>query len=461
VTDNTQYNLAAIRKLLLAAFAPEDLHRFCQDSRFLSPVVAKFGPGHGLDDMVDEVIDYCQTRLLWDELLAAIKEANPRQYTRFEPYARASQSPLSRHLSRTKARLELRQSPGMWIMAAMAGALVLLLGMFLVMTFGPWVDDETPVPSPTTAIVFESPTSMPTTPSPTSTPPPINTSPPTSTPLPPTPTPDGGGTGSIAFMSDRDGNQELYLMDKDSGDVERLTNNAAKDVALSWSPDGRVLAFSSERDGNWDIFVLNVESREIEKLTANESADADPDWSPNGLKIAFESYRDGNGEIYVMNADGSGAQNLTQATSQEWGPTWSPDSQRIGYVSNRDGNNEIYVMNADGTNQTRLTRNAAWDGVPAWSPDGKWIAFVSERSGDRSLHLMSPSGDDVKWLANATLYAYPGWSPDSRQIAYAFEFGRHHEYQIYIIDVESGAVKELTNRSGVDSYPAWQPSASP
>ncbi|MGD8904182.1 MAG: hypothetical protein PVI67_11500, partial [Anaerolineae bacterium] len=106
---------------------------------------------------------------------------------------------------------------------------------------------------------------------------------------------------------------------------------------------------------------------------------------------------------------------------------------------------------------TRLTQNAAWDGVPAWSPNGEWIAFVSERGGDRSLYLMSPSGAEVKWLANTTLYAYPGWSPDSRQIAYGFESGRSSEYQIYIVDVESGTTKGLTNRSGVDSYPVWQP----
>lgn len=168
MTGNTQYNLAAIRKLLLVAFTPDSLRRFCQDSRTLSPVVAKFGPGHGLDDMVDEVVDYCHMQLLCEELLAAVKTENPRQYARFEPYARASQPSLSDHLSHTKATLKLRQSPGLWIMAAMAGALV-LLGMFLVMTFGPWADDETPVPFPTTPTAIESPTN---TPLPTQTPPP-------------------------------------------------------------------------------------------------------------------------------------------------------------------------------------------------------------------------------------------------------------------------------------------------
>jgi tetratricopeptide (TPR) repeat protein len=78
------YDLATIRKLLLAAFTAEDLRRFCQDRPLFRPIVAMFGPGHGFKDMVDRVIDYCETHLLWDEFLAAVKEENPRQYARFE-----------------------------------------------------------------------------------------------------------------------------------------------------------------------------------------------------------------------------------------------------------------------------------------------------------------------------------------------------------------------------------------
>jgi hypothetical protein len=82
--DPQSYNIAAIRELLLVAFTPAELRRFCQDRPPFRPIVYKFGPGHGLDDMVDEVMDYCRTQLLWDELLAEVKEHNPRQYARFE-----------------------------------------------------------------------------------------------------------------------------------------------------------------------------------------------------------------------------------------------------------------------------------------------------------------------------------------------------------------------------------------
>jgi hypothetical protein len=92
MSSNTPYDLAAIRELLLAAFTAETLHRFLYDRPPWRPVVAHFGPGQGLDSMVDEVIIYCETHLLWAELLADVERDNPRQYERFAH--RMRQAPL-------------------------------------------------------------------------------------------------------------------------------------------------------------------------------------------------------------------------------------------------------------------------------------------------------------------------------------------------------------------------------
>lgn len=66
------YDIAAIRQLLLAAFTPQTLRRFCQDRPIFRPIIDEFGPGHGLSDMVDRVVDYCQMHLLFDKLLIEI-----------------------------------------------------------------------------------------------------------------------------------------------------------------------------------------------------------------------------------------------------------------------------------------------------------------------------------------------------------------------------------------------------
>ena len=160
------------------------------------------------------------------------------------------------------------------------------------------------VTSTSTTVIVNTGTPLPTiTPAPTFTPTPTQT--PTPTPTP-TPEPDDHTAGKITFMSSRDGNAEVYVMNADGSGQTRLTkNNQTWDYCPAWSPDGSKIAFESDRDGNWEIYVMNADGSEQTRLTNNPEEDYSPAWSPDGSKIAFMSKRDGNYEIYVMNADGS------------------------------------------------------------------------------------------------------------------------------------------------------------
>lgn len=104
-----------------------------------------------------------------------------------------------------------------------------------------------------------------------------------------------------------------------------------------------------------DIFLLDLETGEETQLTNNPEDNDFPAWSPDGSRITFETNRDGNYEIYVMNADGTEQTRLTNNEGNDRRPTWSPDGTQILFQSNRDGNYEIYVMNVDGTDQQALT----------------------------------------------------------------------------------------------------------
>ena len=94
--DAQEYNMAAIRQLLLAAFPPEELRRFCYDRPDFRPVVRRFSPRHSLEDMADALITYCDTYLLFPELLAELKQQNPRQYARFLEPDHAREEPAPR-----------------------------------------------------------------------------------------------------------------------------------------------------------------------------------------------------------------------------------------------------------------------------------------------------------------------------------------------------------------------------
>ena len=197
----------------------------------------------------------------------------------------------------------------------------------------------------------------------------------------------------ITFQSDRDNdrdhNIEIYMMDNDGSNLQRLTNNLTEDEDPSWSPDGKRIVFSARRDEHVrihlditsEIYVMDADGGNQQRLTENRNNDWSPVWSPDGKRIAFEADRKGDFvkfDIYVMDADGGNLQNLTNHRDWDGSPSWSPDGERIVFWSRRDGNAEIYVMDADGGNPQNLTNNPDSDSSPAWlnspfavSPAGK------------------------------------------------------------------------------------------
>ena len=289
---------------------------------------------------------------------------------------------------------------------------------------------------------------------------------PTATPLPPL----GLEGGVIAFVSERDGNMEIYVISGEGGEQRRLTNNAARDFAPAWSPDGSRIAFASGRDGNDEIYVMGADGSGARRLTNDPADDGFSSWSPDGTKLAFDSSRggavpgaDGSWEIYVMEADGSGARRLTTNDADDGLPAWSPDGARIAFESKRDGNYEIYVMDSNGANQRRLTDNAAADGFPAWSPDGTLIAFTSLRDGNAEVYVMNADGSNLRRLTdNTDEDGYAAWSPDGAQIAFVHGRGgavpgQGGSLEIYVMNADGRSVRRLTNNSANDFSPVWMP----
>src|SRR5205823_2118086 len=231
-------------------------------------------------------------------------------------------------------------------------------------------------------------------------------------------------TGTIAFVSNRDGNYEIYVMNPDGSGVTPLTNTLAPvgHFDPAWSRNGKQIAFASNRDGNYEIYIMNDDGSGVTQLTSTESPVGNfaPAWC--GHHIAWESDRDGPVNIYVMNDDGSGVTRFTDI-ADDAEPTWSPTCQQLAFQSNRDGPYNIYVMNADGTGVSRLTHPLALASVPAWPPNGHnrdQIAFASTRDGNNNVYVMNADGSGVTRLTNGvTYYSFrPASSPDGQQIAF-------------------------------------------
>ncbi len=267
----------------------------------------------------------------------------------------------------------------------------------------------------------------------------------------------------IAFQTARDGNFEVYTMDRDGSGAVNVTNHPAHDAEPSWSPDGHRLAFDSDRDegpGLFEIYIMNGDGTGIVRLTNSPGPDGYPSWSPDGSQIAFISFRDGNSEIYAVPVDGSEeARRLTRHPGDDVRPAWSPDGESILFASNRTGNYEIWSMNAaDGTGLARLTDSAGNDMNPSWSPDGTRIAFDSTREGDRELYVMNADGSGATRLTESPGGdVWPEWSPDGAAIA--FVSSREQDEEIYVVAIDgsatAGAPRRLTTSLGTDSEPSW------
>jgi Tol biopolymer transport system component len=180
--------------------------------------------------------------------------------------------------------------------------------------------------------------------------------------------PDGE---SIAFVSDRYGLSQLFVMDADGGGQFQLSRGDSPVEHPGWSPDGLFMVYASQSEDNWDIFRTSVGDGDILRLTEDPGVDSYPAWSPNGDLIAFTSDREGDQQVYVMNTDGSEQRRITSFPSGAEQPQWSPDGEWIVCVAytGRGGGldaREIYLVRRDGSDQMRLTDNAYDDTEPAW-----------------------------------------------------------------------------------------------
>jgi Tol biopolymer transport system component len=201
---------------------------------------------------------------------------------------------------------------------------------------------------------------------------------------------------------------ELYVSDRQGGNVQRLTNNQYYEAEVTVSPDGKWIVFGRQIKGNMDLWVMKSDGTEERQITFTEDdQEGAPYFLPDNETILFRAWKASRYDekptpmtIYTIKRDGTGLQPRTFTDDMNWAPFLAPDGRHFFYVRVFEGNNWEIVMNdLAGGEPVRITWNKAFDGFPSVSPDGKKLLF-GRSTGERFMsgiytHVMDISSLDV------------------------------------------------------------------
>lgn len=220
-------------------------------------------------------------------------------------------------------------------------------------------------------------------------------------------TPNGD---KIAFISDRKGYQNIYLLSAIEGKIIKTLVKGQRSESfeelhflrpgMSFSPDGRKLAFTA-KSGPWDaIYILDIKTDNIEKYIMKLDGAFTTSWSPDGRYIAFVGNKDGQSDIYIFDLETEEVIPVTNDPFTDDQPSWSPDSRYIAFVSDRKQyvtgveppedfrmsqfdyeKKDIYIVEVETGKMERITDTEWEEQNPIFSPDGKKLAYLADKNG--------------------------------------------------------------------------------
>lgn len=266
----------------------------------------------------------------------------------------------------------------------------------------------------------------------------------------------------IAYVSGRSGNKEIWIMDYDGANQQQLTH--VKSIALTprWSPDASRIAFTCyvpyRGVTSAQICIYSAASNRLIAFPRYRGTNSSPAWSPDGSQIAFMSSQNGDPEIYVADANGAKLHRITFAAGVSTSPTWNPKTGRqMVFVSDRGGSPVLYLSDSDGANVQKLDLpDMGYVIDPAWSPNGQLLSFSWRRpSGNYDIYVMDiVSRQLVELTKDEARNERPSWAPDGRHIV--FESTRTGTREIWSMLADGSQPHQLTFQ-GENESPNWSP----
>ena len=235
-----------------------------------------------------------------------------------------------------------------------------------------------------------------------------------------------------------------------------FTSDPGYEGEPTFSADGQTIAYVSDRSGNLDIYLRQISGGADINLTNNSADDVQPAFSPDGRQIAFVSTRSSlsgvlylgydlplmGGDLWVMPALGGGTRRIAGPGNF---PSWSPDGSAIIYTTGPQRRQKIYRVSSAGGDATQVPlKFKAGEPThrfllyPSFSSDGRWIVFEADVSTDNLIYVVSAEGGEPRQIARGRR---PTWNANSQAILYSnTESGKNQSLWQVPFSISTGGV---------------------
>ena len=259
--------------------------------------------------------------------------------------------------------------------------------------------------------------------------------------------PDGS---HIAFVSNRGGSEDLFVIAADGTGEKQLTHTPDEKGAVGWTANGKQIVFSVFANDASRLFAIRPDGKHQREI--GHVPGRSPMLSPDGKKLLYMAGTWTATQLMVSALDGSQARQVPTGSPTAWNNHWSPDGKRIAFTGRDDSNGKlaVFVMNADGTERRQVTHFTPEEGAaqwPVWSPDGRRLAIQVNVLKTHSaciwvVELASGKARELAAHEPPYLDETPSWFPDGKRIA--FQSDRTERMEVWVMNADGSEPRQVT-----------------